>query len=190
VPRAGLTTDRVVAAAADLADDEGFAALSLAGLAKRVGVATPSLYKHVDGLEGLRRHLAALAVRELGDVLARAAAGRSRAAALTAVARAYRDHARRHPGRYAATLRAPEANDTAHQAATREVLETVLAVLGGYGIEGDDAVDAARFVRSALHGFSALEGAGGFGLPRDLDRSFDALIDGLDRALTAWAPAS
>jgi hypothetical protein len=39
-----------------------------------------------------------------------------------------------------------------------------------------------------LHGFVTLEAAGGFGLPRDVDRSFDRLVDALDAALTAWSP--
>ncbi|MDI5938548.1 TetR-like C-terminal domain-containing protein, partial [Micromonospora sp. DH15] len=58
--------------------------------------------------------------------------------------------------------------------------------LRGYGLDGDDAVDATRVLRSALHGFLALEAAGGFGLPRDLDRSYDQLVAGLDVAFRSW----
>lgn len=39
---------------------------------------------------------------------------------------------------------------------------------------------------SALHGFVIAEQAGGFGPPRDLDHSFERLVEGLDRALRAW----
>ena len=38
MPRAGLGTDTVVAAGADLADEIGFAGLSMGQLAERVGV--------------------------------------------------------------------------------------------------------------------------------------------------------
>lgn len=186
MPRAGLNAERVVDAAASLIDDSGWEQLSLAALAKQVGVAAPSLYKHIGSLEDLRRRLAARAVDELGVALARAAAGRSGPDALAATAGAYRSYARRFPGRYAATIRAPEAGDERHLAASEAVLGVVLAVLEGYGITGDDAVDGARFLRSALHGFITLEQAGGFGLPRDLDHSFERLVDGLDRALRAW----
>ena len=71
-------------------------------------------------------------------------------------------------------------------AASDEVLRTVLAVLRSYGQEGGDAVDAARTLRSALHGFASLEVAGGFGLPRDVDRSFDRMVAALDVALRSW----
>jgi hypothetical protein len=37
-------------------------------------------------------------------------------------------------------------------------------------------VHAARAFRSAVHGFVVLEAAGGFGIPVDLDDSFDRLL--------------
>ena len=41
----------------------------------------------------------------------------------------------------------------------------LLDVLAGYGIAGeDDAVDAARFVRSTLHGFVGARVGGGFAM--------------------------
>jgi hypothetical protein len=38
-------------------------------------------------------------------------------------------------------------------------------------------------VRSALHGFVALETGGGFGIPVDLDESFDRMVAALARGL-------
>lgn len=187
MPRAGLNRERVVAEAARLADAVGYQRLTLAGVAERCGVRLPSLYKHVEGIEDLRRLLAARAVRELADELGRSAMGRSEGDALRAMAGAYRDYGRRHPGRYAATLRAPDPEDEALQTAAGSVLEVVFAILAGYGVTGDDAVDATRAVRSALHGFVALEAAGGFGLPHDVDRSFARLVGGIDAALRVWS---
>ena len=65
MPRAGLNRRAVVAAAAVLADEVGWEQLTLAGLAGRLGVRLPSLYKHIDSLDGLRRDVAVLAVGEL-----------------------------------------------------------------------------------------------------------------------------
>ena len=65
-----------------------------------------------------------------------------------------------------------------------QLVDLVLAVLRGYGLEREDAVHAARIVRSALHGFVALELAGGFAIPLDLDESFSRLIDVLARGLS------
>jgi hypothetical protein len=52
-------------------------------------------------------------------------------------------------------------------------------VLRAYELEGDDLVDATRALRATLHGFVAIELAGGFGLPTDVDRSFERAVDGL-----------
>lgn len=46
-PRPGLTVDRIVAAAIELADADGLAALSMRRVAERLGVGTMSLYTYV-----------------------------------------------------------------------------------------------------------------------------------------------
>ena len=186
MPRAGLTPEIVGAEAARVADEVGYDRLTLAAIAERFGVAVPSLYKHVDGLEGVQRKLAVLAVGELGDRLA-AAIDAAPDDALHALAGAYRDYARSHPGCYAATLRAPNPDDEEHTVASDRVLATVLEVLSRYGLSGPDAIDATRALRAAMHGFVALESVGGFGIPQDVDRSFTRLIDALDEALRNWS---
>lgn len=176
MPRRGLGRAAVVDAAAALADAEGLEQLTLARVAERLGIRTPSLYHHVAGLEGLRRELALLGLRELARRLERAAVGKAGEAALVALAEAYRAFARERPGLYAATLRAPDPADAELGAAAQEVLAVLLAVLAGLGLAGDDALHAIRGLRSLLHGFAALEAAGGFGMPLDLDESFRRLL--------------
>ena len=183
MPRAGLSRAAVVGAGAELADEAGLDRLTLAGVAARVGVRLPSLYKHVGGLDDLHRGVAVLALLELRERLATAAVGRSAGEALRALAAAYREYAREHPGRYAATLRAPAPDDDEHGRAAAAVVDVVFAVLRGYGLEGDGLVHATRILRSSLHGFVALEAGGGFGLPDSVDETFARLVEGLDAAL-------
>jgi AcrR family transcriptional regulator len=47
MPRVGLTTDRLVEAAAELADEVGFGHVSISALARRFGVKDANLYSHV-----------------------------------------------------------------------------------------------------------------------------------------------
>jgi hypothetical protein len=122
----------------------------------------------------------------LADAVTRATAGRSRTTALRAFAGAYWDYAHVHPGSYAATLRAPSSDDQESAAAAKQLLDVVYAILEGYGIEGDEAVDATRTLRALLHGYVALEAAGGFGMARDVRESFDRAIEAFDATLTAW----
>jgi AcrR family transcriptional regulator len=183
MPRAGLDADAVVAAAAEIADADGLDAVTLARLAGRLGIRAPSLYAHVDGLPGLRRRLAARGVDQLSAALQAAAAGRAGTDALAAVADAYRRYAREHPGAYAALQDTRNLAEPDTAAATARIVDTVVAVLRGYGLEGDDAVHAVRIVRAALHGFAALEAGAGFGIPLDIDETYSRLVAVLDRGL-------
>jgi AcrR family transcriptional regulator len=173
MPRAGLDAQAVVTAAGDLADADGLGTVTIAGLAKRLGVRPPSLYAHVDGLEDLRQKIGDRGRRELAAALGAAAVGRSRRDALEAVAHAYRAYAREHPGRYAALQRAPS---PAQSREAQAVVDVVTAVLRGYGLEGETAIHAVRTIRAALHGFASLEAEGGFGLPLSVDESFERLV--------------
>jgi len=187
VPRAGLTQERVVVEAENLADEVGLSRLTLAELAVRLGVRLPSLYKHVRGMDGLQRELSVRAKAELAEVLGRAAVGRAREDAVVAMSNAYRAWAAAHPGRYAATVRAPNPDDVAELAAAAAATGIVLDVLAGYGLTGTDAIDAARMLRASLHGFVTLEADHGFGLPVDVDRSFGRMVDAVSRSLATWA---
>lgn len=186
MPRAGLSRPIVIAEAAQLADEVGFDSLTLAALAGRFGVAVPSLYKHVDGLDDVRRGVAAVATAELGLALTEALARASRrgpGGRLRALADAYRAYAHDHPGRYTATLRAASPTDAEHVEASDALVRTVFGVLAERGLTGEAAIDATRSLRAALHGFVSLEAAGGFGMPRDVERSFARLVGALDRGL-------
>lgn len=182
--RAGLTRQRLVEAAAAWIDERGVQTLSLTALAKAFGVKTPSLYNHVDGLDDLRRELRGLGLRTLHVELQRAAVGRAGADALDAAARAYRAFAAARPGLYALTQDAT-ITDEAVERASAAVVGVVVDVLAGYDLRDDEAVHAARVVRSALHGFISIETGGGFGLPVDVDASFARLVTMLDRGLSA-----
>ncbi|WP_030166005.1 TetR-like C-terminal domain-containing protein [Spirillospora albida] len=175
MPRAGLSPDAVVDAAVTVVDEAGPAALTLAAVANRAGVATPSLYKHVRNLAEVRRLVTVRVMEELTDRLREAALGRSRDDAVRALMRAYRAYVVEHPARYAAMDQRPDPEPRAAAAADR-LLGIILAVLRGYGLDGEDLVHAARSLRSAVHGFAVLEAAGGFGLPEDLEKSYGLLI--------------
>ena len=178
-PRAGLDKAMVVQTAADLANAEGVDALSLGRLAERLGVRTPSLYNHIDGLPGLYRELSLLNTRRLGERLGNAAIGKAGPDAVMAVAQAYREHIKESPGLYMASLRAAGNQAPASielQAAEERVVQVGLAVVASFGLSGEDGLHAVRGLRSVIHGFATLEVAGGFGLPLDCDESFRRLI--------------
>jgi AcrR family transcriptional regulator len=181
--RRGLDRERVLDAAVAIADADGLGAVTLARVAGELGVRAPSLYNHVDGRDALLRAIALRGVRELTAVLREAAVGRAGADALSAIARAQRDYARVHPGRYAASVTAPTSEDGEHRAAAGEAVAVIQAVLRAWDLADEEAIHAVRAIRSAVHGFVALEAGGGFGLPVDADASFDRLVGMLGAGL-------
>jgi AcrR family transcriptional regulator len=185
MPRQGLDTAQVLEAAVALADQEGLERLSFARLAENLGVRAPSLYNHVAGRGALLRLIKLRGLRELGDLIAAAGAGLAGEQALAATAHAYRSYAHAHPGTYAATLAAVDQPDQELSEAADRLLELLGAILRHWELEGDQAIDAIRVLRSALHGFVSLEQSGGFAMSRDRDASFAVLIGMLAAGLEA-----
>lgn len=188
MPRAGLGPTAVVAAGAALADEVGFAGLTMGQLAARVGVRTPSLYKHVASQDDLHRRIAALALTEAADAVGAATQGRSGRDALTAAADAFRGFVLAHPGRYAATIGVePIGPDDPIADAGARLLGSFAAVLRAYPLPADQFDHALRALRSALHGFATLQVGDAFRWSTDVDASFAWLVDLLDRGLRDYA---
>ncbi|MDR7252795.1 AcrR family transcriptional regulator [Nocardioides sp. BE266] len=188
MPRAGLTSDRVTAAAADLADEVGLDAVTLTALAKSFGVAVPSLYTHVRNPADLRTRVALLALEETADLAADALAGVSGRDALAALGGVWRSYARRHPGRYTAT-RLPLDAETAVRSAGPRHAELVRAVLRSYHLDATDETHAVRLLGATFHGYAALDAAGAFGhgaASPTSDETWERVLDGLDTLIRSW----
>ena len=186
MPRAGLSRDDVVAAAAELIDEIGYLELTMGLLAQRLGVRAPSLYKHVDGLADLQHRVATLAMTQLGDAVRDAMQGRAGRDALTALLTATRAYVTAHPGRYTATIGAEFTGpDDPLLAASARVIDSIAAVLRGYGVGEAETVHAIRTFRCTLHGFAALQASNGFQRSEDPDETFDWMIGFIDRGLQA-----
>ncbi|MDH2425908.1 TetR/AcrR family transcriptional regulator [Sphaerisporangium sp. TRM90804] len=181
--RAGITSESLTRAAAELADEIGFERLTGSAVARRLGVKDPSLYAHIRNARELKVRVALLALEELADAAAAALAGRSGKDALVALAGVYRDYAAKHPGRYTACRFELDAQTAAGSAGPRHT-EMMRALLRGYDLPEPDQTDAVRFLGAAFHGYVSLELAGGFRhTPRDADASWAWALDTLDFAL-------
>ena len=168
MPRAGLTRERIAQQAAAAADETGFDRLTRRPSPRAAGYHCPACtstwtaWTRSGGTSPAGRPRAH---RRPGP----GGGGPGGRDALVAFSQAYRGYATAHPGRYAASVRAPDAGDEEHNAACAAAVGLIANVLKGYRIEGDDMIDAVRMLRAALHGFVALEAAGGFGLPQSVD---------------------
>lgn len=182
--KVGLEHSDIIATAVEVADENGIESLNLRDVAARLGVRSPSLYHHVNGLKALRREVALYVANQLRDYLFDAIQSHKSRAALFALANAYREFAKKHPGSLAAMFPAPQpGEDDELYAALASVVTIFLDILAEDDIQGDTAIHAIRNLRSYLHGFVDLELRGGFGMPQNIEESFqnglDIIINGL-----------
>ena len=185
--RPGLTKEKLVDAAIDIINQDGLSSLSIASLAAKFKVKSPSLYNHIDNLEDLQQAIILRGIKRLSQIGQKAAVGRAGYDALNAVATAYREFAKSQPGLYEITLRSNAGQDAELVAAEKEAIEIFIGILRGYNLEEEQALHAIRSIRSSLHGFIALEIQGGFGLPLDIEDSFNYHLQILDYGLrTIW----
>jgi AcrR family transcriptional regulator len=187
--RQKLNRSTVIEMAAVIADAEGIDAVSLQRIANDAGVKQPALYRHVTGIEELWKLLALRARQLLASALSSAATGLSRDAAVMAVAIAWREFVKQHPGLYSATDRVPSVGDSDIEASLGEVIRTLDAALNGYRLTTDQRAHCARSLRSALHGFCVLEKDSGHPEPYALQASLDNLVQLLCRGISALEPA-
>ena len=167
----------------------GLDLVTLAALAARFGVATPSLYTHVRSADDVRTRVALLALAETADLVADALAGVSGRAALASVGGVWRSYARQHPGRYAATRLPLDASTAATSAGPRHA-ELTRAAVRAYGLSEADEVHAVRLLGATFHGYAALDAAGAFShggpsVPTS-DDTWERVLDGLDTLLRSW----
>ncbi|MCX4919118.1 MULTISPECIES: TetR/AcrR family transcriptional regulator [unclassified Streptomyces] len=184
--RAGLTTERLTRAGAELADEVGFDQVTVSALARQFDVKVASLYSHVKSSHDLKTRIALLALDELADRGATALAGRAGKDALTAFANVYRDYAREHPGRYAAAQLRLDPEAAAASAGARHSQMT-RAILRGYDLAEPDQTHAVRMLGSVFHGYVSLEMSGGFSHSApDSQESWSRVLDALDSLLRNW----
>lgn len=169
----------ILQATAEMADTDGLDSVTLAALARKLGVRSPSLYNHIDGLPGLRLKLTIYGLEQLNRSLTQAAIGRSGDDAVRAIAQAYIAFARAHPGLYAATLSAPLPDQPELKQPAEAIVQLIMRVMQHYGLEEETALHTVRVYRSMLHGFASLEQSNGFGLPLSMDTTIQVLIDTL-----------
>lgn len=176
--KVGITSDDIAGAAAAIADRDGLDAATLSAVARELGIKTPSLYNHVDGLAGLRRLLAIRGSNILLNEFRSAVEEKEGRAALKSIAEVDRRFAVEHPGLYESFLPAPtpEEDEELYNAMAEPVF-VVAHVLLDMGIPQEEAIHLIRAMRALLHGFLELEANAGFGMPVDINASFDRSVD-------------
>lgn len=176
-PREPLDQQRVIDAAAMLADRDGLDSVTLTKVANELGVRQPALYRHVESFLDLIRSLSLRGRQVLADTMAEAAIGISGDDAVTAIGHAWRSVAKTRPGLYAATDRYPCSGDQELESAVERIVEVIAMSLSSFDLDEENRVHAARTLRSAFHGFAHIEMCDGHPHSTDVDDTFEHMIE-------------
>ncbi|MEU0273360.1 TetR/AcrR family transcriptional regulator [Streptomyces sp. NPDC006307] len=149
-PKRGLTLDRIVTAAVEVADAEGLDAVSMRRLSTELGVGTMSLYRYVPG----KAELLDLMLDHVQGALLDPSAPPPRdwRAAVEALARAQTDLYRRHPW----LLKVNQARTVLGPSALRG-FELALRGLKGMGLSDPEILSVIITVQSFASGIARME---------------------------------
>ncbi|MCQ9131643.1 MULTISPECIES: TetR/AcrR family transcriptional regulator [Streptomyces] len=154
----------IVATARELAEQQGWDAVTTRRLAERIEYSQPVLYSHFRGKREIIGAVALQGAAELAVALrAATSAADGRRARVTALARAYLDFAERHPAVYDALFQLDGGLAYAREDTPEPLKDAFAALLECLGEVAGDGVHPGVFtevVWASLHGIATLTRAG------------------------------
>ncbi|PEL11159.1 TetR/AcrR family transcriptional regulator [Bacillus sp. AFS017336] len=170
-PRIGLNFNELLRASIKIVDTEGWEALTISYLAKKLTIQPPSIYNHVKNLDELKNSVALYAITQLYEQLKEAVHHQRNEKAIFALAFAYLNYARTHPGLYKATLSPSQTPEDEYHQTANKILNLIYEIMKPYHLTDIEQIHAVRGLRSLLHGFVSLEKSEGFGINIPIDES-------------------
>ncbi|MFF3707369.1 TetR/AcrR family transcriptional regulator [Streptomyces phaeochromogenes] len=172
----------ILATARELAEQQGWDAVTTRRLAERIEYSQPVLYSHFRGKREIIGAVALEGAAEMAAALrATASAADGPRARVAALARAYLDFAERNPAVYEAMFQLDGGLAFAQEETPEPLKDAFAALLESLGEVAGDGVHPALFTEvfwAALHGLATLTRAGRLP-PGDAERRVELLVDRL-----------
>ena len=172
----------IVATARELAEQQGWDAVTTRRLAERIEYSQPVLYSH---FRGKREIIGAVAIEGAAEMAAALRAATSAAdgprTRVAALARTYLDFAARNPAVYDALFQLDGGLPFADEATPQPLKDAFAALLESLGEVAGDGVHPGLFTEvfwAALHGLATLTRAGRLP-PAETERRVELLVDRL-----------
>jgi len=173
-----LNKDKIISAALELANEIGVKELTFPRLAEKLEIKYPSLYNHYSNADQLRDDMAARLFRVLNEEVSPLLVGKTRGAAVTLYANAYRNLAMKYRGSYELLTSTPkQSNEPLYEEASRHGA-MLRNILESFELNRPALVHKSRFLRSAIHGFISLNMLGFLQTEREVstEESFQHMI--------------
>ncbi|WP_328692225.1 TetR/AcrR family transcriptional regulator [Streptomyces caniferus] len=175
----------IVATARELAEQQGWDAVTTRRLAERIEYSQPVLYSHFRGKREIIGAVALEGAAEMATALrAAASAANGPRARVTALARAYLDFAERNPAVYDAVFQLDGGLAFANEDTPEPLQDAFAALLESLAEVAGDGVHPALFTEvfwAALHGLTTLTRAGRLP-PGDAELRVELLVDRLTKS--------
>lgn len=179
-----LSRQDVVDAAIHCLQQDGESGFGVNRVAHQLGIRPPSIYKHINGNDELRRAVAIEGMLRLTEYLNHQVQGiQTHQCLIRAIAAGIRQFFHHHPALHTVITTTPIDGDPGYESAKQAFLAFNSEHLQPFEIEGDELIHAIRALVSACHGFVLLERSKRFTAPQSLDDSYEWLISSLIFAL-------
>lgn len=150
--RLGVSRQDVIDAAVDLSDAAGLDSLTVAAVAEAVGCRPPSVYHHVDGLDGLSRAVALAAAEDVLAAIHEATADTTGMATCTALVAACRAWGAANPHRHEAMRYRDPADDAELAAVRGRVMLAFQDAVAGLGVPAEERPPLVAMLIAAVRG--------------------------------------
>lgn len=177
MPRIGLTHEKVIEEAANLANKKGLSYVTISSLAEFLGVKKPSLYNHIKSQEDIYEGIMIYGWKNGVQPIAENLHENNPQKALKKYARAFYKYALDNPGIFEAMLwynkyKSPELIE-----ASEKIYDFFFAQTDKMNIDRESANHLLRTFRAFLEGFLLLVIHNSFGNPISIEESFELSLD-------------
>ncbi len=171
--RAQINLTKILEVAIDICNKEGYEQLALSSVSKKLGIKTPSLYNHIEGLSDLKQKMAYYGLQMLYDSILHSIIGYKGDDAIIVASKAYISFVNKNPGLYCSISKVPDPYEQQFDKLSNQLVQVFLRLFCVYELSEAESIHAVRGLRSMLHGFSSIQMDLGFRLNYTQEESLD-----------------
>ncbi len=186
MPRAGLTREKVIEAAARLANENGLGYVTISTLAAHLKIKKPSLYNHIESQDDILRSIMVYGWTHGIEPIAARIQAQDAHVALKEYARFFYKYALENPGIFEAMLWYNKYQSEELVQATEKLYEFFFAQTDKLKISRENANHLLRTYRAFLEGFALLVIHKSFGNPISIEESFELSLDVLVKGMAQF----
>ncbi len=161
-PRAQISLAQILEAAIEICNVKGYEQLALSSISDKLGIKTPSLYNHIQGLSDLKQKMAYYGLQILYESIVHSVIGCIGDDAIISASKAYITFVNRNPGLYSSISKVPDPNELQFADLSNQLVQILVKLFKVYDLSEEDSIHAVRGLRSMLHGFSFIQMDVGF----------------------------